>query len=135
MIGIGIIAQDREGRVIVTMRMNKTMFPNPFLAETFRTLHAMFGLELGLRNIILESDCLQVVNVNTKVKESWTSAGIFVKEIKEKLRSFTKWPVHQVRREINVVAQVLAKMPCSFMILLFISRTTLHVLFPKFKWN
>lgn len=53
----------REGRVVMgTKRMQRDLFTDPLLAETFGVLHVtlIFSAELGLRNIIQEGDALQI---------------------------------------------------------------------------
>lgn len=61
-IGIGVIARDYEMKVIATLRMNKNLFPNPLLAKSYEALQAtIFGLELGLRKVIIEYDSLQII--------------------------------------------------------------------------
>lgn len=92
-IGIGVIARDWQGRVIATtMRMNRSLFPDPLLAETFGAFQAtIFGSKLGLTNIKLEGDSLHVIQAISKAGESWTSTEMLVSDIGSKLQSYTFW--------------------------------------------
>ncbi|XP_042939454.1 uncharacterized protein LOC122274482 [Carya illinoinensis] len=61
-VGISIVIRDWEGKVMATMRMNKFLSPDAHLAEAVAALHPiLLGIELGLRDIILEGDALNVV--------------------------------------------------------------------------
>ncbi|XP_042939476.1 uncharacterized protein LOC122274506 [Carya illinoinensis] len=109
-IGIGVVVRDYEGRILATMRKNKCLFPDPLLAEAYGTLQATtFGLELGLRKIILQGDSLQITQALKKKDANWTSVGMFVSEAKEIRKNFLKRDVLHVRRDGNVIAHVLAK--------------------------
>lgn len=72
---------DWEGKVIATMRINRPLCLYPLLAEAFGTLQpTLFGLELGLSHIIIQGI--------TKAEESWTSGGMLICDIKNKLQSY-----------------------------------------------
>ncbi|KAG7980108.1 hypothetical protein I3843_05G164600 [Carya illinoinensis] len=97
-IGIGVIAQDYEGKVIATLRTKRSMFLDPLLVESYGILQAtIFGLQLGLRKVLKNE------------KNVWTSVGMFVMEAKDNLRNFARWEVQHVRRKSNVTVHVLAK--------------------------
>ncbi|KAF5470856.1 hypothetical protein F2P56_011344 [Juglans regia] len=95
------------------MRMKRSLLPDPLLAETFGALPAtIFGYELRLSStIILEGDSLQVIQAISKVEESCTTSNgmLFISDIRSKLQKFRDWSVHHVRRDVNVLAHVLAK--------------------------
>lgn len=61
--GIGIIARDREGQVIAANYHSVCVRQELVIEEAQATLRAVeFSCELGLQNIILEGDSLQVIN-------------------------------------------------------------------------
>ncbi|XP_042972840.1 uncharacterized protein LOC122304646 [Carya illinoinensis] len=92
------------------MRKNKFLNPDPYLAEACATLHAiLLGSNIGLRNIILEGDALNVVNAINGVGEHWGQAGIVIADIQEILNCFNAWSVAFSHRSTNQVAHVLAR--------------------------
>lgn len=63
-LGASIIVQDHEGWAIAAKSTTFPMMLEPMSAEAFPALNAMeFSRDLGLQQIILEGDTLQVVNV------------------------------------------------------------------------
>lgn len=49
-IGICVIARDYAGKAITTLRIKRSLFPEPLLAKSYGALQAtIFGLELELR--------------------------------------------------------------------------------------
>lgn len=91
-IGIEIVTCDWEGRVLVTMRMNRNFFLEPLVAKTFGTRQAtIVGVELSLRNIMLKGDSLQIIQVIKKVEDSWTRIGMLINDIRHKLLGFDHW--------------------------------------------
>ncbi|XP_040994328.1 uncharacterized protein LOC121240868 [Juglans microcarpa x Juglans regia] len=82
-IGVGVAVRDSTGKIIATMRTKKHLFPDPLLAEAFGALKIVqFGLELGLTQVIIEGDSLQVINNLRGDKEDYNSASMFVCEAK-----------------------------------------------------
>ncbi|XP_041026918.1 receptor kinase-like protein Xa21 [Juglans microcarpa x Juglans regia] len=57
------------------MRLKKQLFPNPLLAESLGALQAIkLGLDLGLHQVVIEGDSLQVTNALQNDKEAWCKA-------------------------------------------------------------
>ncbi|XP_042974616.1 uncharacterized protein LOC122306248 [Carya illinoinensis] len=109
-VGIGVIIRDSDGQVIGTMRKNKFLNPDPHLAEACAALHAvLLGSNIGLRNIFLEGDALNVVNAINGVGEHWGQAGMVIVDIQEILNCFNSWFVAYSQRSTNQVAHVLAR--------------------------
>lgn len=66
--------------------MNKALFLDPLLVESFGALQAtLLRIDLCLRNVILEGDFMQVIKAITNPVESWTNSGMLVSEIKNNL--------------------------------------------------
>ncbi|XP_042944592.1 uncharacterized protein LOC122278468 [Carya illinoinensis] len=60
-IGIGVIIRYDKGQTIATMRQKKTFFPDTQLAESYGALvAAQFARDVGLSQIVMEGDSLQV---------------------------------------------------------------------------
>lgn len=83
-IGIGIIVRHHDGSIIATMRMRKSLFPNPFLVKVCGALEVTkFGINLGLHLILLEGDSLKVIQTINKVEDSWSCAEMFISDFKQ----------------------------------------------------
>ncbi|KAF5477417.1 hypothetical protein F2P56_004057 [Juglans regia] len=74
-----------------------------------RDSDASLCVELGLHQFILEGDSLGVVKAVQQGKESWSSTGMVIRDIKVLLSKVRGWSIQHVPREINVIAHVLAK--------------------------
>ncbi|KAJ0085031.1 hypothetical protein Patl1_07263 [Pistacia atlantica] len=75
-IGVGIAIWDWQDKFMATMRMKKTMFPDAYLAESFAALQAVIlAADIGINQIILEGDTLQVVNDLLRDEENWGQAA------------------------------------------------------------
>ncbi|KAJ0096619.1 hypothetical protein Patl1_27305 [Pistacia atlantica] len=109
-IGVGIAIRDWQGRFLATMRMKKTMLPDAHVAESFTALQAVIlAVDIGINQIILEGDALQVVNDLLRDEENWGQAGLISMDTKVLSRNFLTFSVHHVKRASNVIAHTLAK--------------------------
>ncbi|XP_042983278.1 uncharacterized protein LOC122312683 [Carya illinoinensis] len=82
-VGIGTIIRNWEGQVMGTMKMNRPLYPDPYLAESYAALQAtLLGVNMGLRKIILEGDALKVVKEINGDNENWGQAGMIISEVK-----------------------------------------------------
>ncbi|KAF5454797.1 hypothetical protein F2P56_024435 [Juglans regia] len=78
-IGVRVAVRDSFGYTIATKKTNKLLFPDPLLAEAFGALKAVqFGVELGLSQVIVEGDSLQVINAMRSDKEGCNSVRALV---------------------------------------------------------
>ncbi|KAF5471730.1 hypothetical protein F2P56_008503 [Juglans regia] len=102
LVGVGVVERDNAGQVLATMKSRKPLFPDPLLAEALGALEAVqFGLDIGLSQVIIEGDSLQVVTALKSDKESWNSTSMFVNEAKQLTKYFAKWDISHVRRNGN----------------------------------
>ncbi|KAJ0008133.1 hypothetical protein Pint_29753 [Pistacia integerrima] len=109
-IGVGIAIRDWQGKFMATMRMKKTMFPDVHLAESFAALQAVIlAADIGINQIILERDALQVVNDLLRDEENWGQAALISMDTKAISRNFQTFSVHHVKRASNVIVHSLAK--------------------------
>lgn len=61
-IGIGVAVRDEKGDFLATMRKKKLLNPDPLIAKATGTLIAVnFGIELGMRKVVLKRDSKRVV--------------------------------------------------------------------------
>ncbi|KAF5475450.1 hypothetical protein F2P56_007254, partial [Juglans regia] len=106
-IGIGIIIRDWNGRVVVTLRKFRPLFPDPLLAEAMEA--SCLGLQLGIKRIILEGDSKIVISTINNREENWSATGMLIEDVKIQLNSYEEWSASHVRREGNQAAHKLAK--------------------------
>ncbi|KAF5465143.1 hypothetical protein F2P56_015174 [Juglans regia] len=110
LIGIGVVIRDSFGQVIATMRQRKKLYPDPLLAESYGALQAVkVAWEIGLKQIILEGDSLQVTKSLAEDREVLSSSSMFWSEARCYLNLFDKWEVSHVRRNDNHITHLLAK--------------------------
>ncbi|KAF5469111.1 hypothetical protein F2P56_013207 [Juglans regia] len=109
-IGIGLIIRDWNGRVVATSRKFRPLFPDPLLAEAMGAIEAScFGLQLGIKRIILEGDSKIVISAINNREENWSAMGMLIEDVKIKLNSYEEWSASHVRREGNQAAHKLAR--------------------------
>lgn len=61
-VGIGAVIRDWEGNIKATLRMSRSLFSNPLLAEAVASLQVIiFCQDFGYTDIIMEGVSLQVV--------------------------------------------------------------------------
>ncbi|KAF5447347.1 hypothetical protein F2P56_032905 [Juglans regia] len=109
-VGIGIIVRNHTGSVVATSRLNRPLYPDPALAEAIGALEAArLCHHLGLTNIILEGDALQVIQAINSRSENWSSTGMIMEDVKGQLSTFESWSAIHIRREGNKAAHELAK--------------------------
>lgn len=108
--GIGVVARDHLGRVIDWRRRRLEHVCCPEIAET---LAVVAGIDLaqakGWMNVILESDCLLVVNDLNSSTLSLSAAGQFIEDSKNRSCFFSSLSFQFVRRSANSLAHVLAQ--------------------------
>ncbi|KAF5454991.1 hypothetical protein F2P56_024611 [Juglans regia] len=110
LIGIGVVIRDRSGQVIATLRQKEKLYPDPLLAESYGALQAVkLAREIGLHQVILEGDSLQVTKALVEDREELSSSSMFCNETRHFLKLFEKWEVTHVRRNVNHIAHLLAK--------------------------
>ncbi|XP_042980196.1 uncharacterized protein LOC122310366 [Carya illinoinensis] len=109
-VGVGTIIQNWEGRVIACMRMCRPLFPDPYLAETFGALQSVkLALDIGLKQIKLEENAMNVINDIKGNKDSWKQTGLIITDIKQMLLSFDSFSVDFAPRGCNSLAHCLAR--------------------------
>lgn len=106
----GIIACDSQGRVVAARNFTLSTHADPLVAEAWAASHAvLFSKGVGLMDIIMEGDALQVVNEINEEFPSLSRIRHFTEGIKSELKSLRSFSVIHVKREINSTAHVLAK--------------------------
>ncbi|XP_042974848.1 uncharacterized protein LOC122306483 [Carya illinoinensis] len=109
-VGIGVIVRDSEGLVIASLCSSITLNPNPMLGEAVAALRAtILCAELGLTQIIIEGDALNVVQAVQSEEENWNAFGMVIRDVKSLLSKVREWSIQHTHREFNVIAHTLAK--------------------------
>jgi ribonuclease HI len=107
--GVGISVRDHTGKVVVMACATKDFINNPTMAEAVGAWFAVaLAKRLGLRNVLIEGDALEVVDAINKEGNCWTVYGQIVNDIKEDLGIWQGWNFQHVSRRDNGVAHRLA---------------------------
>ena len=108
--GMGIIIRDYQGFVQAALCRNISSVRDPGSAEALGVLTAVeFCRDLGLLDIILEGDCLQVIKAIKDPELPWCTYGQVIGDIKLVLHSRRSWIANHVKREAKSAAHGLAK--------------------------
>lgn len=111
-VGIRAIIRNSEGAVIGTLRTNRhCIIADPFTtAEALALYHvASFCKHLGLSQIVIEGDSLQVITLLRQQTTDWSQGGFITQAAKDLLNSFTKWISSHTKRAGNQMTHLLAK--------------------------
>lgn len=85
---------------MASLRKNQTLCYDPLLAEAIEALIAInFGIELGMRKVILECDSKILVSDVQTQKEDDNNYGMTISEIRSRINCFDACVVKHVYRE------------------------------------
>jgi hypothetical protein len=109
--GMGIAIRDYRGKLLVAYCATREFITDPATAEALTAWQAaQLSHRLGLQNIVLEGDALEVVNV-LRTEETWLGRyGHILQDAKHMLSQCREWQVNHVHRQGNAVAHGLAKL-------------------------
>ncbi|XP_042950154.1 uncharacterized protein LOC122282268 [Carya illinoinensis] len=108
-VGIGVIVRDSEGLVMASLCSSITLNPNPLLGEAVEALRATtLCAELGLTQIVLDGDALNVVQAVQSEEKNWSTFGIVIRDVKSLLSKVREGSIQHTPREFNVFAHTLA---------------------------
>ncbi|XP_041009408.1 uncharacterized protein LOC121253462 [Juglans microcarpa x Juglans regia] len=109
-IGIEVAVRDDMGNFLATLRKNLSSLPDPNLAEAIAAgIAAKFGVDLGMRRIILEGDSKKVVTELNLKKHNRSYFGMIIRDVQDTIAKMQACRVTHVHREGNYVAHNLAK--------------------------
>ncbi|KAK4487212.1 hypothetical protein RD792_006532 [Penstemon davidsonii] len=110
-IGIGLIARDCFGDCVGWRGITINLPLSPEASEALAALRAVeFSLEKGWRNLIIEGDCLSVIQGILDLKLSAGVLGSVFEDINVLAKDFHSFKALHVFREHNVAAHSLAKL-------------------------
>lgn len=105
----GVVIRDNFGRVVAAVARWFDGVPDALTAEALAAKEGIeLAVELGLERVILEVDCLGLVNLLKDTEASRSSIGGLCFDIAELGNNFREFRVEWVRREANSVAHACA---------------------------
>lgn len=109
-LGSGAIIRDDKGAVVGTMRASKNFNSNPLATKACGLLlTAQFCKNDRLRNLTMECDSLQVINILHSQDTNWSQAGLFIHDATTIINSFAAWFARHIPRTANVAPHKLGK--------------------------
>ncbi|XP_074341815.1 uncharacterized protein LOC141679206 [Apium graveolens] len=110
---LGMVLRDHEGRFCKARNMCKVGEVPVHEAEAEGVLEALkWVLELGVSNITVESDSLITVQALSKGSQNYLEVGNILQECRNLVDDRPDLTISFVKRQANVVAHLLAQMPC-----------------------
>jgi hypothetical protein len=109
-IGMGVIARDSVGEVVVMNSVLMDFVQDPSLAEALAARQAVeLSLAMGLKNCIFEGDALEVIKAINQEEPCRGVISQIVNDIKTLLLQGGSWEMKHTRRGANGAAHLLAK--------------------------
>ncbi|XVF35983.1 hypothetical protein REPUB_Repub19eG0019000 [Reevesia pubescens] len=108
--GVGIVIRDHEGFVLGACAEFYEGVTDSLVIESIAAVQAiLFAADMGFRNIILEGDCLQVIQNLTTTHPDLSAVGTLTLEAQKYFSMFQHLQVKHTKREGNVASDILAK--------------------------
>lgn len=105
-----MVYRDHEGCVIAALSQKISMTQSVELAEALAARRAVtFDMELSLSRVIIEGDCLRVVQALKSLGRCNTLFGHVIEEARSLGESFQQYQFQHVQRDGNRLAHVLAR--------------------------
>lgn len=109
-VGIGVILRDIKGNAVMVVSKKEKALVQLENIKSLAILRGLqFCLQLGISNLIVESDCQSLVTELQNHQASLSPLGNIYKNIKDLMRCFQMCSVHFEHRQSNVEAHLLAK--------------------------
>ena len=110
MVGVGVVVRDDQGRVILAQGKSISAMYDLATGEAMAALVAVdLCRDMGVFDVILEGDSLEVVNSINEDLNSRRRYGHLLDDMKMVLSSFRSWEVMHVKRDANMAAHRLTK--------------------------
>lgn len=108
--GVGIIVRENKGQVHAAYSKTILSMREPVVAEATGALFAVeFSRDLGIQDVDLEGDSLQVVQAIRDSGIIWSRYGHITGDTRWVLNSLRSWIIGHVKRVANSAAHHLAK--------------------------
>lgn len=72
-------------------------------------LAAIFCQNMGIKEVVMGGDTLQMVNNLSKTTNDWSQGGLMIEDAKNILNCFASWFANHIKRYANKVAHCLAR--------------------------
>ncbi|XP_042942894.1 uncharacterized protein LOC122277073 [Carya illinoinensis] len=109
-VGIGLILRDSTGTVVMAATISETEVNDPSTIELLAILRGMqMCIPLGIPKLMVESDCLMLVNELQSSQAPSSVNSNLVMEVKNLMSCFHEVLFEHVNRTCNGVAHVLAR--------------------------
>ncbi|KAF5445494.1 hypothetical protein F2P56_034541 [Juglans regia] len=108
--GIGVILRNKEGQVVMAAIKKEDMADEPATIELIAWLRGLqLCLPLGISKLVVEFDCLLLVQELQESHEFSSTNGNLLKDVRDLMKHFNELHIKHVYREGNGVAHSLAR--------------------------
>ncbi|KAL8101079.1 hypothetical protein AgCh_033092 [Apium graveolens] len=108
--GIGLIARNHDGYLLTTKIRTFEEVMNPSLVEAIAIKEALsWAKDVGWNSVIIESDCLVVVQMIRSAAPLRSRIGQVIEECRQLVRDFNNFKLYFVKRSANVLSHELAR--------------------------
>jgi ribonuclease HI len=109
--GLGVVIRDHNGVCLTACSEYHEEVTSPEIAEALALRRAInLAKDEGFTKIIINLDCLSVVNRVNAVEDDRSLCGPVIYDIRKLMPSFTSCSIKHVVRGLNVAAHTLAKL-------------------------
>jgi ribonuclease HI len=109
--GVGVVIRDHTGQCLTACSEHQEEVTTPEIAEALAMRRAItLAKDEGFAKIIINSDCLSVVNRVNSMEDDRSLCGPVIHDIRKLMASFASCSVRHVLRGLNVAAHTMAKM-------------------------
>ncbi|XP_041004081.1 uncharacterized protein LOC121249435 [Juglans microcarpa x Juglans regia] len=109
-VGVGVVLRDDKGKLVMPASKIENEVENPSTIELVALLRGLqLIVHLGFSKLVVESDCMLLVQELNKEQDFLSADGNLIIEAKSLLKHFQEVEVQHVHRMGNEVAQSLAR--------------------------
>jgi ribonuclease HI len=112
--GVGVVIRDHNGVCLTACSEYQEEVTSPEIAEALALRRAItLAKDEGFTKIIINSDCLSVVNRVNALEDDRSLCGPVIHDVRKLMTSFTSCSINHVVRGLNVAAHIIAKLSVS----------------------
>lgn len=105
-----MVGRDSTGSIVAWQRRRVPYIRNPEIGEVLAARQAAsLAMELGIRHVVIEGDCLNVIRALQDNVEDFSAIGSFLQDIKHCCSFFTSFSFAFVPRSGNTLAHSLSR--------------------------
>ncbi|KAA3461882.1 reverse transcriptase [Gossypium australe] len=111
----GFVVRNAQGQVLGSGMVQNNFVSDPFMGEMLACLDGLrFATDMGFQNLVVEGDSRSTIVRITEMGRDRSAFGVYVEEIKQRVKMFDKIIFRSVDRNTNQVAHILAKARSTF---------------------